>query len=116
MVIPNLLEVAIEDEVNKYNIKELKCAALNLSKRYMEAERNGESLLKNELDIIAYSVIRMPATYSAIKTCLDKIKELYDCVNQLLLIRHTQIFHDCRMTSAYITKICGTPLTNSSLQ
>lgn len=78
MIIPNLLELAIEEEVNKYNIKDLKNAAQNLSKRYMEAERTGESLLKTELDTISYSVIRMPATYSAIKTCLEKVKEVYD--------------------------------------
>lgn len=78
MTIPNLLELAIEEEVNKYSIKVLKDAALNLSKRYMEAERTGESLLKDKLDIVAYSVIRMPATYSAIKTCLEKVKEIYD--------------------------------------
>lgn len=78
MIIPKLLELAIEEEVNKHSIKDLKNAALNLSKRYMEAERTGESLLKNELDVISYSVIRMPATYSAIRTCLEKVKEVYD--------------------------------------
>lgn len=78
MIIPNLLELAIEEEVKKYNIKDLKSAALNLSKRYMEAKRTGESLLKTDLDAIAYSVIRMPATYSAIKTCLEKVKEIYN--------------------------------------
>ena len=78
MQIPNLLEYAIEKETEKYNIKDLKEAALNLSKRYMEKKRNGETFLKTDLDTISYSVIRMPATYSAIRTCLEKIKELND--------------------------------------
>ena len=76
MQIPSLLEYAIEKEIEKYNIKELKDAALNLSKRYMENKRTGESFFKTYLDTISYSVIRMPATYSAIRTCLEKIIEL----------------------------------------
>lgn len=78
MKIPDLLENAIEKKVSEYSIKELRDVALNLSKRYMESKRNGESLLKNNLDTVAYSVIRMPATYSAIRTCLEKINEIYD--------------------------------------
>ena len=78
MKIPDLLEFAIEEEVNKYSIKDLKNAALNLSKRYMENERTGETFLRTNLDTIAYSVIRMPATYSAIRTCLEKVLEVYD--------------------------------------
>ena len=85
MQIPNLLEYAIEKEIEKYNIKELKEAALNLSKRYMDKKRTGESFLKTDLDTISYSVIRMPATYSAIRTCLEKIQELKDFeINSLL--------------------------------
>lgn len=76
MQIPSLLEYAIEKETEKYNIKELKIAAQNLSKRYMEMKRTGETFLKTDLDAISYSVIRMPATYSAIRTCLEKIIEL----------------------------------------
>lgn len=78
MKIPDLLEFAIEEEVNKHSIKDLKNAALNLSKRYMESERTGETFLRTNLDTIAYSVIRMPATYSAIRTCLEKVLEVYD--------------------------------------
>ena len=48
------------------------------SKRYMESERTGDTLLKTNLDTVAYSVIRMPATYSAIRTCLEKVNEVSD--------------------------------------
>ena len=85
MQIPSLLECAIEKETEKYNIRELKEAALNLSKRYMEKKRTGETFLRTELDTISYSVIRMPATYSAIRTCLEKIKELKDWKIESLL-------------------------------
>ena len=78
MNIPELLEFAIEKNVEEFNIKELKQAALDLSKRYMESKRTGKSLLKTKLDTVAYSVIRMPATYSAIRTCLEKILEIYE--------------------------------------
>ena len=85
MQLPNLLEYAIEKETEKYNIKDLKESALNLSKRYMDKNRTGDTFLKTDLDVISYSVIRMPATYSAIKTCLEKIKELIDFeINSLL--------------------------------
>lgn len=85
MQIPSLLEYAIEKETEKYNIKELKIAAQNLSKRYMEMKRTGETFLKTDLDAISYSVIRMPATYSAIRTCLEKIGELKEFeINSLL--------------------------------
>ena len=106
MKIPDLLEIAIENKVNSYNSKELKVAALNLSKRYMENERTGENLLKDKLDTIAYSVIRMPATYSAIRTCLEKIKEIYNFdINSVLDIGSgtgaaewaiTDVFEDVR--------------------
>ena len=46
MNIPELLEFAIEKNVEEFNIKELKQAALDLSKRYMESKRTGQSLLK----------------------------------------------------------------------
>lgn len=85
MKIPDLLEYAIEKEIEKHSIKDLKEAALNLSKRYMENKRTGETFLRTDLDTISYSVIRMPATYSAIRTCLEKIKELKDFnINSLL--------------------------------
>ena len=85
MKIPDLLEYAIGKEIEKYSIKDLKEAALNLSKRYMENKRTGETFLKSDLDTISYSVIRMPATYSAIRTCLEKIKEIHDFeINSLL--------------------------------
>ena len=78
MKIPDLLEFAIDEEVKKYSIKDLKDIALKLSKRYMESKRTGETLLKNELDMVAYSVIRMPATYSAIRTSMEKVLEMCD--------------------------------------
>ena len=78
MKLPDLLENAIENEVSKYDIKILKEKALNLSNRYMTEERKGNTFIKDFLDTVAYSVIRMPATYSAIRLALEKTLEVYD--------------------------------------
>ena len=78
MKLPDLLENAIENEVIKYDIKILKEKALNLSNRYMTEERKGNTFIKDFLDTVAYSVIRMPATYSAIRLALEKTLEVYD--------------------------------------
>ena len=78
MKLPDLLENAIENEVSKYDIKVLKEKALNLSNRYMTEERKGKTFINDFLVAVAYSVIRMPATYSAIRESLEKTLEIYN--------------------------------------
>ena len=70
MKIPQLLETAIENEIKNIKITELKKYAQNLSNKYMKEERTGKSLLSKEIEALAYSIMRMPATFGAISTTL----------------------------------------------
>ena len=70
MKIPNLLEVAIENEIQGIKITELKEIAQNLSNRYMNEKRLGQTLLSKQKEALAYSIMRMPATFCAVTTAL----------------------------------------------
>lgn len=70
MKIPELLEFAIEKEVQETKITELKELAQNLSDRYMNEKRNGQTLLSKEKEALAYSIMRMPATFCAVTVAL----------------------------------------------
>lgn len=75
MKIPELLEKAIEIELNLVKISELKQFASKLSAKYMYQKRTGETLLNTEVEALAYSIMRMPATYGAVYTALKDILE-----------------------------------------
>lgn len=70
MKIPDLLEVGIENEIQGIKITELKELAQNLSNRYMNEKRAGQTLLSKEKEALAYSIMRMPATFCAVTTAL----------------------------------------------
>lgn len=75
MKLPNILEYLIEEEVYKYKISELKECSQKLSNKYMNEKRTGKTLLAQKQEAIAYSVIRMPATFGAISKALNIILE-----------------------------------------
>lgn len=70
MKIPDLLERAIEEEIQGVKITELKEIAQELSNRYMNEKRSGQTLLSKEKEALAYLGIRMPATFCAVTTAL----------------------------------------------
>lgn len=70
MKIPNLLEQAIENEIEGIKVTELRENAQNLSNRYMNEERTGKALLTEEKEALAYSIMRMPATFGAVTVAL----------------------------------------------
>ena len=70
MKIPELLEIAIETELQGIKLAELKEIVQNLSNRYMNEKREGQTLLSKEKEALAYSVTRMPATFCAVTTAL----------------------------------------------
>ena len=70
MRIPLELEQGIENEIKNIKITELKNEAEKLSNRYLNEERTGKTLLSKEIEALAYSIMRMPATYGAISTVL----------------------------------------------
>lgn len=70
MKIPELLEIAIENEMQGIKISELKAMAQELSNRYMNEKRKGQTLLSKEKEALAYSIMRMPATFCAVTVAL----------------------------------------------
>lgn len=70
MKIPDLLESAIKQETQGIKIAELREIAQNLSNRYMNEKRAGQTLLSKEKEALAYSIMRMPATFCAVTTTL----------------------------------------------
>ena len=73
MRIPNELEEKIEKEIKNISLTELRDTARILSDRYMNAKRTGQSLLNKNLEVLAYSIIRMPATFGAINKAQKKL-------------------------------------------
>ncbi len=78
MKIPELLENAIEEKLNHVKLTELKQYASQLSEKYMYQKRTGDTLLNTELEALAYSIMRMPATYGAVYTALKHTLERID--------------------------------------
>ena len=70
MKIPDLLENAIEKEIQGIKITELKELAQKLSSRYMNEKRAGQTLISKEKEALAYSGTRMPATFCAVTVAL----------------------------------------------
>ena len=70
MKIPDLLELAIENEIQGIKITELRELVQNLSNRYMNEKREGQTLLSKQKEALAYSCTRMPATFCAVTTAL----------------------------------------------
>ena len=78
MKIPEVLENAIEEKLNHVKLTELKQYASQLSEKYMYRERTGDTLLNTEIEALAYSIMRMPATYGAVYTALKHTLERMD--------------------------------------
>ncbi len=85
MKIPDLLENVIEEKLNHVKLTELKPYASKLSEKYMYQERTGETLLNTEIEALAYSIMRMPATYGAVYTALKHTLERIDANIQSVL-------------------------------
>lgn len=75
MKIPELLENAIEEKLNHVKLTGLKQYASKLSEKYMYQERTGDTLLNTEIEALAYSIMRMPATYGAVYSALKHTLE-----------------------------------------
>lgn len=78
MRIPDELEDKIANEINNIKLTDLKNTAKILSDRYMNAKRTGQSLLNKNLEVLAYSIIRMPATFCAINKALEETLKRYN--------------------------------------
>lgn len=81
MRIPNILENAIEQEIQGIKITELREIAQNLSNRYMNEKRTGQTLLSKQKEALAYSIMRMPATFCAVTTALSHTLNIINSYN-----------------------------------
>lgn len=75
MNLPLFVERVIEEEVNKYNLSKLKEYSQNLSNKYMKEIRTGKTLISLEEEAVAYSIMRMPATFGAVTSALNCVLE-----------------------------------------
>ena len=78
MRIPDELEAKIENEINNIKLTDLRDIAKILSAMYMNAKRTGQSLLNKNLEVLAYSIIRMPATFCAINKAIEETLKRYN--------------------------------------
>ena len=85
MELPNYLKNASEKLIEGMNINAMSQSARELSRRYMEESGQGKSLLNIDEEAAVYSLMRMPATVSAVSFALEKVCEMSDFVPRSLL-------------------------------
>ena len=85
MELPNYLKNASEKLTEGMNINAMSQSARELSRRYMEESGQGKSLLNRDEEAAVYSLMRMPATFSAVSFALEKVCEMSDFVPRSLL-------------------------------
>lgn len=79
MELPIELRNIIENEIDKTSIKELQKNAEIISLKYRaEENKKGKRLITERIEALSYAAVRMPATYGAVRTALQKTFELYD--------------------------------------
>lgn len=83
MNLPELLKIAIEEEVSQIGAQARLNATQTLSHRYRDQNQRQEILkekqhfLANDAQRIAYILARMPATFGAVKYVLNELKNRY---------------------------------------
>ena len=85
MEFPIELRIMSERMVEGISGNEMAESAKELSRRYMEESGQGKSLLNRDEEAAVYSLMRMPATFSAVSFALDKVCEISDFVPRSLL-------------------------------
>lgn len=76
MELPNELRKLIETKLEGITINDLRKNSENVSLKYRDDNRNGNRLVTEEIEALAYSAVRMPATYGAVTTALKHTFEI----------------------------------------
>ncbi len=78
MELPIELKEKIEQELLNISIKDLQKSGKEISEKYRDKTENkvNNRLITSEIDSIAYSASRMPATYAAVYNVLQHVKEI----------------------------------------
>lgn len=71
MELPAALKAEIESRCDRFGQTALVSAARNLSRRYREESGRGKRLLTEDVEALAYAVVRMGATFGAVSTALS---------------------------------------------
>lgn len=77
MELPVELRSLIEEKLDGISVKELQKNSESVSLKYRDDNRDGSRLVTEEIEALAYSAVRMPATYGAIHTVLQNTFEIY---------------------------------------
>lgn len=85
MNLPIELRTAMEEQLSGANYTRLIQDAQKLSINYRTQSGQGKHLLTNDNEAVAYSVVRMPATYGAVGSALRYTMDLADCEIKSLL-------------------------------
>ena len=74
MEISHEIEQVLEEFYEIANREKIQKEASLLSKRYCEEKRAGQNFIQTPETALAYSIIRMPATYTAVSYVLQEAK------------------------------------------
>ncbi|MBW8728353.1 MAG: methyltransferase type 11 [Inquilinus limosus] len=75
MELPAALRVAVDRALEGVALAELSAAAARLSQRYRAELRDGRFHVDGDRAVQAYLATRLPATYAAVRACLDAVAE-----------------------------------------
>ncbi|MBP5534461.1 MAG: rRNA methyltransferase [Alphaproteobacteria bacterium] len=75
MEFPTSLKNALNEYANQCSLADLKKAAQSVSEVYRDTKRSGQPLISNDMEVMAYALSRMPATFAAVSNILDKIDQ-----------------------------------------
>ena len=85
MELPRKLRFLIEGLTSQVANKVLAENANVISSRYRQEKATGESLLNKNNEALSYAVMRMPATYGAVSSALEKVLNITDYAPKSLL-------------------------------
>jgi len=86
MELSNEIEQVLTELLEKTNRENVKKEANLLSQRYCEEKREGQNFIVSSDTALAYAIIRMPATYTAVKTVLQEGKMRADGMEKVTKI------------------------------
>lgn len=78
MEIPEELKIAIQEQSEGLHVKNVVENSQIISERYRKNDGKGKNLLNKKEEAISYMISRMPATYCAIYTAIQKTMENYE--------------------------------------
>lgn len=76
MELPIEISVALQRRVEGYKLTDLQNVAQRISRSYNEGSLNGARVIINDVDALVYALSRMPATYGAIATALNYVRQM----------------------------------------